>query len=126
MFAQYSPLFTSGLLSDSSPAPSPLPNSRRRKAAHDSLPLTVRSSEFSVYSPSHSHSPYSASESSEDALYLTLKPSRRQLEHGQSFLSLDLSADMHRSMSLRRKDTVTTARGRSVPTSPVMSAPPMP
>jgi hypothetical protein len=123
MFAQYSPLFTSGLLTDSSPASSRAPSpqlSGRRKAAHDSLPLTVNSTFFSVYAP---HSP---SETSEDAFYLTFKPSRRQLEQGQSFLSLDLSADMHRSMSLRRKDTVTTVHGRSVPTSPVLSAPPVP
>ncbi|KAI0766793.1 hypothetical protein BC629DRAFT_885394 [Irpex lacteus] len=123
MFAQYSPLFTSGLLSDSSPAssraPSPQPT-RRRKGTHDSLPHTVSSALFSVYAPNN------ASEASEDAFYLTFKPSRRHLEQGQSFLSLDLGADMRRSMSLRRKDTVTTTHGRSVPTSPVMSAPPIP
>ncbi|KAI0091271.1 hypothetical protein BDY19DRAFT_904719 [Irpex rosettiformis] len=66
------------------------------------------------------------SEASEDAFYLTFKPSRRQLQQGQSFLSLDLGADMRRTMSLRRKDTVTTIHGRSVPTSPISSAPPIP
>jgi hypothetical protein len=71
--------------------------------------MTVASSTFSLYA--------GVPESSEDALFLTLKPSRQEIEAGRSFLSLDL-ADSCRSMSLRRKDTVTTAYGRSVPTSP--------
>ena len=115
MFAQYSPLFTSGLLSDSSSpssSRSPSPQPKARKPAHESLPLSAT---FSVYS----------GEGSENALFLTFKPSRRHIQEGHSFLSLDL-AESHRSMSLRRKDTVTTTYGRSAPTSPVSSAPALP
>lgn len=89
------------------------------KPPRDSLPLTIKSGSFSVYAP------YSATETSEDAIFLTLKPSRRLMEEGRSFLSLDL-ADARRTMSLRRKDTSTTIHGRSVPTSPVTSMPTVP
>ena len=63
--------------------------------------------------------------SSDDAIFLTFKPSRQEVEAGRSFLSLDL-AESHRSMSLRRKDTMTTANGRSVPTSPISALPSLP
>ena len=121
MFAQYSPLFTSGLrLSDNSPsssrAPSPQPrDSQPKKQTHDSLPVTISTATFSLYAGV-------PADSADDAFFLTLKPSRRDVEEGRSFLSLDL-AESHRSMSLRRKDTVTTTYGRSVPTSPVASIP---
>ncbi|KAI0071342.1 hypothetical protein K474DRAFT_1712558 [Panus rudis PR-1116 ss-1] len=119
MFAQYSPLFTAGLLSDSpSSSRSPSPFAPRTKH-HDSLPLTVRSGSTDMFGGIHS----AHSEKSEDALFLTFRPHRRQVDEGRSFLSLDL-AESHslRSMSLRRKDTVTsratTAFGRSEPASP--------
>ena len=103
MFAQYSPLFTAGLLSDSSPSSSrsasPRRSSRTKKTTHDSLPVTVNSASFSWYSPKSAH------ESSGSALYLTLKSSRKARDAGRSFLSLDL-AD---SVSLRRKDTMSSA-----------------
>ena len=97
------PLFTAGLLSDNSPSSSRSTSPKRRvrrskKTTHDSLPLTVNSATFSVYAPHADH------ESAASALYLTLKPSRRQRQEGHSFLSLDL-AD---TLSLRRKDTVTS------------------
>lgn len=129
MFAQYSPLFTSGLLSDSSPSSSRSPSpkgrvgrpERSKKTTHDSLPVTVNSASFSLYAGVHEKS----SEDVDNALFLTFKPSRQQVEQGRSFLSLDL-AESHRSMSLRRKDTMTTTHGRSVPTSPVSSVPSLP
>ncbi|KAF7794380.1 hypothetical protein EIP86_005514 [Pleurotus ostreatoroseus] len=132
MFAQYSPLFTSGLLSDNSPSSSRSSSPKRRfrmskskgkKTSHDSLPVTVNSATFSVYAP---HAP--TRDSQESALFLTLKPSRRahSADEDHSFLSLDL-ADTHRSMSLRRKDTVTSKAtsffGRSEPVSPVSPLP---
>lgn len=116
MFAQYSALFYSGLVSESN-----TPSSSRRpslefehcdKAPRGSLPADANLDSF-----------YEATTSDDDAVFLTLMPRRRRAEAGNSFLSLDL-AESHsmRSMSLRRKDTVTsratTHFGRSVPTSP--------
>ncbi|EKM50133.1 uncharacterized protein PHACADRAFT_264689 [Phanerochaete carnosa HHB-10118-sp] len=124
MFAQYSPLFTSGLrLADNSPSSSRAPSPKQRthkskKQTHDSLPITIWSATFSLCDGV-------PADSEDDALFLTFKPSRREIEEGRSFLSLDL-ADSHRSMSLRRKDTVTTTQGRSVPTSPVIAIPSLP
>ncbi|KAI0351834.1 hypothetical protein OH77DRAFT_1410398 [Trametes cingulata] len=130
MFAQYSPLFTSGLLSESNtPSSSRRPSlefrDRNEKAPRGSLPVDANLDSF-----------YEASSSAaeDDAVFLTFMPRRRR-DAGNSFLSLDL-AESHslRSMSLRRKDTVTTRAtthfGRSVPTSPnlrpMASPPPMP
>ncbi|GJE93289.1 hypothetical protein PsYK624_094480 [Phanerochaete sordida] len=124
MFAQYSPLFTSGLrLSDSSPSSSRAPSPKRRgcksrKQHHDSLPVTIRSASLSLFDGV-------PSDNASNALFLTLKPSRRDIAEGRSFLSLDL-AESHRSLSLRRKDTVTSHAGRSAPTSPVMAIPTLP
>ncbi|KAL7280953.1 hypothetical protein PYCCODRAFT_1371869 [Trametes coccinea BRFM310] len=120
MFAQYSPLFTSGLLSESNSPSSSRHSSieRRGKVPRGSLPVDANLDSF-----------YETSTSEDDALFLTFMPRRRRADAGNSFLSLDL-AESHsmRSMSLRRKDTVTTRAtthfGRSVPTSPTM--PPMP
>ncbi|CDO75239.1 hypothetical protein BN946_scf185036.g3 [Trametes cinnabarina] len=120
MFAQYSPLFTSGLLSESNSPSSSRHSSieRRTKAPRGSLPVDANVDSF-----------YETSTSDDDALFLTFMPRRRRADAGNSFLSLDL-AESHsmRSMSLRRKDTVTTRAtthfGRSVPTSPTL--PPMP
>lgn len=124
MFAQYSPLFTSGLLSESNtPSCSRQPSLELRpKNPRESLPVDVTCD--SIYSEASA----SSSEAVDDAVFLTFAPSRRQRE-GASFLSLDLpESSAYRSMSLRRKDTVTTRAttymGRSVPTSPV--APPVP
>ncbi|KAI0819599.1 hypothetical protein BC628DRAFT_1014662 [Trametes gibbosa] len=124
MFPQYSPLFTSGLMSESN-----TPSSSRRpslelceKAPRGSLPVDANMDSF--YEAS-------SSTSEEDAVFLTLMPRRRRAEAGNSFLSLDL-AESHsmRSMSLRRKDTVTsratTHFGRSVPTSPDLRPVPIP
>ncbi|TFK80183.1 hypothetical protein K466DRAFT_605543 [Polyporus arcularius HHB13444] len=123
MFAQYSPLFTSGLLSESNtPSTSRRPSLEMRpKDPRESLP--VDASIDSIYESSTS-TPES------DALFLTIMPSRRRAQAGNSFLSLDLAESQSmRSMSLRRKDTITTRAtthfGRSVPASPTMS-PPMP
>lgn len=124
MFAQYSPLFTSGLrLADNSPSSSRASSPKRRacssrKQTHDSLPVTIRSASLSLCDGV----PACAAG---DALFLTLKPSRREPEPGRSFLSLDL-AESHRSLSLRRKDTVTSAQGHSVPASPVSGRPALP
>lgn len=120
MFAQYSPLFTSGFLSDSpgsSRAPSPLYLSH--KNTHDSLPLTVNTTMSDIYTGAQS----SRTHEDTEALFLTFRPHRKQVEEGLSFLSLDLAESQSmRSMSLRRKDTVTTrattALGRSEPSSP--------
>ncbi|KAI9063805.1 hypothetical protein FKP32DRAFT_1685822 [Trametes sanguinea] len=120
MFAQYSPLFTSGLLSESNSPSSSRHSSieRRGKVPRGSLPVDANLDSF-----------YETSTSEDDALFLTFMPRRRRADAGNSFLSLDL-AESHsmRSMSLRRKDTVTTRAtthfGRSVPTSPTV--PPMP
>ena len=97
MFAQYSPLFTSGLLSESNtPSTSRRPSlEMRQKDPRESLP--VDASLDSIYEPT-------TSTSEADALFLTIMPSRRR-EAGNSFLSLDL-AD---SVSLRRKDTMSSA-----------------
>ncbi|CCM02252.1 uncharacterized protein FIBRA_04335 [Fibroporia radiculosa] len=130
MFAQYSPLFTSGLLSGRNSPEEPLPSSSRsdsfqqptKKQFHDSLPLTVSTASF--------HAAVRTPNGVEDnALLLTFVP-RRRTEEGRSFLSLDLAESQSmRSMSLRRKDTVTTrattcAVGRSEPSSPAASSPP--
>ncbi len=119
MFAQYSPLFTSGLLSESNtPSTSRRPSLEMRpKDPRESLP--VDASIDSIYESSTS-TPES------DALFLTIMPSRRRAQAGNSFLSLDLAESQSmRSMSLRRKDTITTRAtthfGRSVPASPTMS-----
>ena len=101
MFAQYSPLFTSGLLSESNtPSTSRRPSlEMRQKDPRESLP--VDASLDSIYEPT-------TSTSEADALFLTIMPSRRR-EAGNSFLSLDLAESQSlRSMSLRRKDTITT------------------
>ncbi|OCH84703.1 hypothetical protein OBBRIDRAFT_808047 [Obba rivulosa] len=128
MFAQYSPLFTSGLMSESnSPAPSRAPSANsHRKPARDSLPLTVDTASISIYAGVHARSP--SEPEAGTGLFLTLMPRRRrQVEDGRSFLSLDLAESQSmRSMSLRRKDTVTsrtTAFGRSEPNSPSMTSP---
>ncbi|KAK7683401.1 hypothetical protein QCA50_013663 [Cerrena zonata] len=120
MYSQYSPLFTSGFLSDSpssSRAPSPLYLSH--KDNHDSLPLTVNTRMSDIYAGAES----SRTPEDVEALFLTFRPHRKQVEEGLSFLSLDLAESQSmRSMSLRRKDTVTTrattAFGRSEPSSP--------
>lgn len=120
MYSQYSPLFTSGFLSDSpssSRAPSPLYLSH--KDNHDSLPLTVNTRMSDIYAGAES----SRTPGDVEALFLTFRPHRKQVEEGLSFLSLDLAESQSmRSMSLRRKDTVTTrattAFGRSEPSSP--------
>ncbi len=116
MFAQYSPLFTSGLLSESNtPSSSRRPSrERHQKVPRESLP--VDASLDGIY-----HS--SLSPSDDDAVFFTFKPRRRRVELGNSFLSLDLAESQSmRSMSLRRKDTVTTRAtthfGRSAPGSP--------
>ncbi|KAI0628186.1 hypothetical protein C8Q77DRAFT_1220974 [Trametes polyzona] len=121
MFAQYSPLFTSGLLSESnSPSSSRRPSLELRdKAPRGSLPVDANLDSF-----------YEASTSEDDGVFLTLMPRRRRAEAGNSFLSLDLAENQSmRSMSLRRKDTVTsratTHFGRSVPTSPELRPMPM-
>lgn len=121
MFAQYSPLFTSGFLSDSptgSRAPSPLHLSSH-KSTHDSLPLTVNTAFSDIFAGAQS----SRTAEDHEAIFLTFRPHRKQVEEGLSFLSLDLAESQSmRSMSLRRKDTVTTrattAFGRSEPSSP--------
>ncbi|TBU30067.1 hypothetical protein BD311DRAFT_777051 [Dichomitus squalens] len=120
MFAQYSPLFTSGLLSESN-----TPSTSRRpsveicsKDVRESLPVDATVESL-----------YETPTSEEDGIFLTIAPRRRR-EAGNSFLSLDL-AENHslRSMSLRRKDTftsrATTHFGRSVPTSPTTAPVPM-
>lgn len=130
MFAQYSPLFTSGLLSGcstpehSSPSSSRSSSKRRRpqKEPRNSLPLTI-----------NNVSMYAGVRNSSDAgngggLFLTLMPHRSQADEGRSFLSLDLAeSSSMRSMSLRRKDTVstraTTYFGRSEPSSPSALSP---
>ncbi|KAI0782697.1 hypothetical protein C8Q75DRAFT_737494 [Abortiporus biennis] len=119
MFAQYSPLFASGLMSDS-PTNSRSPSPHTRPRHHDSLPLTVNTSSTEYHGGVESgRSP----RAHPDAFFLTFKPHRREVEGGRSFLSLDLAESQSmRSMSLRRKDTVTskgtTAFGRSEPSSP--------
>ncbi|THH28123.1 hypothetical protein EUX98_g6074 [Antrodiella citrinella] len=125
MFAQYSPLFTSGLMSDvpvSARTPSPLRRFRRTKKHHDSLPVTVKSSTTSSFygGVQSIHS----SDSHSEGFLFTLAPHRRQVDEDRSFLSLDLAESQSmRSMSLRRKDTVTSKSsaffGRSEPASPV-------
>ncbi|OBZ66922.1 hypothetical protein A0H81_13066 [Grifola frondosa] len=127
MFAQYSPLFTSGLLSESNtPSTSRRPSIdlRPQKEARGSLPINVTDGFYeteTIFSDLAESSP----------LYLTLMPSRRHVGEGRSFLSLDLAESQSmRSMSLRRKDTVTTRAtqffGRSVPTSPLAMSPTSP
>ncbi|KAI0740926.1 hypothetical protein C8Q76DRAFT_765484 [Earliella scabrosa] len=71
--------------------------------------------------------------SEDDAVFFTFIPRRRRVEVDNSFLSLDLTESQSmRSMSLRRKDTITTRAtthfGRSAPGSPVAAAvsPPLP
>ena len=120
MFAQYSPLFTSGLLSEcNTPSSSRRPSLEvRQKEPPESLP--VDASIDSIYE--HSISP-----SEDDAVFFTFMPRRRRVEVGNSFLSLDLAESQSmRSMSLRRKDTITTRAtthfGRSAPGSPVAAA----
>ncbi|PCH44139.1 hypothetical protein WOLCODRAFT_138790 [Wolfiporia cocos MD-104 SS10] len=136
VFAQYSPLFTSGLLSGrnspderspcSSRAPSP-PARARRHRQQDSLPLTVSTVSF--------HPAVRASDTLDaSAMLLTLVPHRAydddDFEPGRSFLSLDLaetSSQAVRSMSLRRKDTLTSrTSGHSAPTSPAAASPALP
>ncbi|KAI0666904.1 hypothetical protein C8Q78DRAFT_1082787 [Trametes maxima] len=120
MFAQYSSLFTSGLLSESNtPSSSRRPSlDHHQKAPRGSLPVDANLDSF-----------YEASTSEDDGVFLTLMPRRR--EAGHSFLSLDLAESQSlRSMSLRRKDTVTsratTHFGRSVPASPTLTPVPAP
>ncbi|KAH9931864.1 uncharacterized protein B0H18DRAFT_952536 [Fomitopsis serialis] len=103
-FAQYSPLFTSGLLTrtpTASPSTSRSPSIKRRRGkAVDSLPCTVNTVSF-----------HAAVRSSTDtsAMFLTLVPHRQLEDEDRSFLSLDLAESQSmRSMSLRRKDTVTS------------------
>ncbi|KAH9840315.1 uncharacterized protein C8Q71DRAFT_486080 [Rhodofomes roseus] len=103
-FAQYSPLFTSGLLTGTpaaSPSTSRSPSMKRRRGkAVDSLPCTVNTVSF-----------HAAMRSSADpsAMFLTLVPHRQREDEDRSFLSLDLAESQSmRSMSLRRKDTVTS------------------
>ena len=121
MFAQYSPLFTSGLLSESNS-----PSTSRRPSVElspEPRPMHLRGSLPVDVSLDHV---YEALTSEDDGILFTVAPSRRRRrsELGASFLSLDLASDARtlRSMSLRRKDTVTsrstTHFGRSVPTSP--------
>lgn len=124
MFAQYSPLFTSGLLSDS-PAASrtPSPNHLTHKYNRESLPLTVNTESTSFYDVFDSAR---FPDEEDSAIFLTFKPHRRQIDHGRSFLSLDLAeSNSMRSMSLRRKDSVSTTAffGRSEPSSPSPSSP---
>ncbi|CAL1715546.1 unnamed protein product [Somion occarium] len=126
MFAQYSPLFTSGLLSDSpSASRAPSPQHPVRKNTHDSLPLTVNTRMSDIYAGVESaRNP----QDNDGALFLTFRPHRKQVDEGLSFLSLDLAESQSmRSMSLRRKDTVTTkattAFGRSEPSSPSYNLP---
>ncbi|KAI0763848.1 hypothetical protein BD413DRAFT_606524 [Trametes elegans] len=108
MFAQYSPLFTSGLLSESNtPSTSP---------PRGSLPVDANLDSFCE-----------AFTSEDDGVFLTLMPRRRRADAANSFLSLDLAESQSlRSMSLRRKDTVTsratTCFGRSVPASPTLTS----
>ena len=118
MFAQYSPLFTSGLLSESN-----TPSSSRRPSVE--LDVEPRSNEYRGSLPVDAFfdSFYEPSTSEDDAILFTLAPRRRRSQVGNSFLSLDLAESRTmRSMSLRRKDTVTsrstTHFGRSVPASP--------
>ncbi|KAJ3481858.1 hypothetical protein NLI96_g7374 [Meripilus lineatus] len=126
MFAQYSPLFTSGLLSDSpstSRTPSPTLSSHKRN--RESLPLTVSTQSISF---SDIFDSARSPDGEDNAIFLTFKPHRRQIDHGRSFLSLDLAeCSSLRSMSLRRKDTVSTKTtaffGRSEPSSPSQSSP---
>ncbi|KZT07417.1 uncharacterized protein LAESUDRAFT_758427 [Laetiporus sulphureus 93-53] len=132
-FAQYSPLFTSGLLSgrttpehDSDRAPASPSSSRLswrrrhfKREHHDSLPLAVDTAITSFYAVVRSDIDLAA----DNAMFLTLMPHRRQTDGGRSFLSLDLAeCQSMRSMSLRRKDTVTTRAttylGHSEPNSP--------
>ncbi|KAH8103841.1 hypothetical protein BXZ70DRAFT_1005403 [Cristinia sonorae] len=118
MFAQYSPLFTSGLMSDHPRTPSP-PRKVRRTKHHDSLPVTVKSSTSSYYPATRS-----PESTISQGFMFTLAPHRRLLDEDRSFLSLDLAESQSmRSMSLRRKDTVTTKSstffGKSEPSSPV-------
>ncbi|KZT66135.1 hypothetical protein DAEQUDRAFT_768281 [Daedalea quercina L-15889] len=114
----YSPLFTSGLLTGTpaaSPSTSRSPSMKRRRGkAVDSLPCTVNTVSF-----------HAAVRSSTDptAMFLTLVPHRQWEDEDRSFLSLDLAESQSlRSMSLRRKDTVTSrgsvAFGRSEAASP--------
>lgn len=128
MFAEYSPLFNAGLVSESVTPTSPrIPffGSRFRKGTHDSLPVTVNTSSISLHTGVHS--PRSPSE--ENGLFFTFMPHRRHdTDEGRSFLSLDLAeSQTMRSMSLRRKDTVTTKAttffGRSEPSSPLAVSP---
>ncbi|GBE86128.1 hypothetical protein SCP_0900050 [Sparassis crispa] len=119
LFAQYSPLFTSGLLSD------PRVPTKRRKCAHDSFPLTVNTASLSFSGVLRS----SLDLVEDSTLFLTLAP-RRRVPEGRSFLSLDLAESQSmRSVSLRRKDTVTTRAtaatlfGRSEPSSPSALSP---
>ncbi|KAH9926323.1 uncharacterized protein BXZ73DRAFT_49427 [Epithele typhae] len=114
MFAQYSPLFTSGLLSESnSPSSSRRPSldHSRPNQPRGSLPVDVNRDSF-----------YEPFASEDDGILFTLAPRRRRSELGNSFLSLDLAESRTmRSMSLRRKDTMTsraTTLGGSAPASP--------
>ncbi|KAI0741830.1 hypothetical protein C8Q80DRAFT_160397 [Daedaleopsis nitida] len=127
MFAQYSPLFTSGLLSESNtPSSSRMPSVERcSKEPRESLP--VDASTDSLYETTLPPL------SEDDTVFFTFMPRRRRVELGNSFLSLDLAESQSmRSMSLRRKDTITsratTHFGRSAPGSPsaMFPIPPMP
>ncbi|TCD65062.1 hypothetical protein EIP91_003300 [Steccherinum ochraceum] len=108
----------------SSRTPSPSRKTKRCKH-HDSLPVTVKSSTTSSFYGVES--PRSPETSNSEGFMFTLMPHRRQVDDGRSsFLSLDLAESQSmRSMSLRRKDTVTTKSsgffGRSEPSSPVAS-----
>ncbi|PIL29440.1 hypothetical protein GSI_08382 [Ganoderma sinense ZZ0214-1] len=104
MFAQYSPLFTSGLLSESNtPSTSRRPSLElRQKDPRESLPVDASVDSL-----------YETPTSEEDGIFLTLAPRRR--DAGNSFLSLDLAESQSmRSMSLRRNDTITSRFGRTV------------
>lgn len=119
MFAQYSPLFTSGLLSESN-----TPSSSRRP----SLELHQKDPRESLPVDASVDSLYETPISDGDGIFLTLAPRRR--DAGNSFLSLDLAESQSmRSMSLRRKDTLasraTTHFGRTAPNSPSSAPRPM-
>ncbi|KAH9928791.1 hypothetical protein B0H21DRAFT_700248 [Amylocystis lapponica] len=106
MFAQYSPLFTSGLLETSSPATSYSKFNlrlRKKSTVRESVPVSVNSPSASFYGGAYT--PHDASDDS--AIFLTFMPRRHHIDEDRSFLSLDLAESQSmRSMSLRRKDTV--------------------
>ncbi|KAI1784675.1 hypothetical protein LXA43DRAFT_1066554 [Ganoderma leucocontextum] len=119
MFAQYSPLFTSGLLSESNtPSTSRRPSVElQQKDPRESLPVDASVDSL-----------YETPTSGEHGIFLTLAPRRR--DAGNSFLSLDLAESQSmRSMSLRRQDTftsrATTHFGPTTLSAPLPMSPPM-